>query len=224
MGALVFPGVAQGIATLEGYGTPGAPATTNNNPGNITCGAFANANGASGCSYTSSGQPVAVFPDINTGAGALNTLIGNYANQGDTLQQLVNSWVPPTAPGNSASATSNYANNLASSLGVSANTPVSSLAGVNPPGSSLSPTTGSIATPGTIANLLNGLSCVTNPFGSGCSASQLAGSSIAGLSFARVGAFLLGLLLIVGGIYLFKPVQGAVTNVVKTGAKAAGAL
>lgn len=42
-----------------------------------------------------------------------------------------------------------------------------------------------------------------------------------GIDWGRIAAFLLGLLLIAGGIYLIKPVQQAINVTVKEGAKAA---
>lgn len=186
--ALQFPTLDAAIASFEGFGTPGTLATVNNNPGNLIYNGYTQNLGATG-----SNQGFAVFPDSVTGANAEDNLVGYYAGQGDTIQQLINSWAPPTAPGNSTASTTNYVNSVSQAVGGSPSTPVSSLAGAAP-----SSTTSSVA---------GFLSALSNPAG--------AVANSLGASWSRIAAFVLGLIFIAAGLYLFKPVQQVINNGVK---------
>jgi len=204
MGSLQFPALDQAIAQFEGYNTPGTVAARNYNPGNIICGTFAAAHGSTGCETLPSGTSFATFPNPATGSAAQDALVSQYANQGATLSSLINSWAPPNAPGNSPQATQNYVNSVAQSLGVDPLTPVSNLSGIG--------TSGSTTSPGSILGSIFG----TTPLGL---VGSLTGNAF---SFARLGSFLLGLILIAGGIFLFRPVQTVVKETVRTGKQLAG--
>jgi hypothetical protein len=210
--------IDQAIAQFEGFGNPGTLATVNNNPGNIIAGSFATSYGATG-----SNSGFAVFPDVASGNAAQDALVQNYINGGASVNDLINAWAPPTAPGNSPAATQNYSNFVANSLGISPTTPLNTLPSL-PSLPGLSPSQQS-----SIAQNANNLStqlqnqsptATGNPSSStnAPSASSVANSllgSLLGLgpgatgtiSFGRIGAFVLGLIFIAGGIYLFKGTQ-----------------
>jgi hypothetical protein len=209
---LTFPGIDAAIAQFEGFGKAGSIATVNNNPGNLMYGTFAQQHGATGYVLTPGGN-IATFPDVGTGSAAEDALVNNYATKGATLNDLINAWAPPTAPGNSNAATQNYAAYVANSLGVDPTTSVSSLAGV---GGSTTP-----GTPSSLAStILNSIqSFLSLGYGNAFPLMNQTGL----LTYSRIGAFLLGLILIAGGIYLFKPVQQGVSVVVRTGKKIATA-
>lgn len=211
MGGLLFPGIDAGIAHFEGFGQPNVPATVNNNPGNIICSAFATNHGATGCNGS-----YATFPDVTTGLSATDALVSNYAGQGDTLDQLINSWVPPTAPGNSVAGTQSYSDYLSNLLGVSSSTPLSNLQGVQPPTSLTTTSTGAPSAIGSILSTIGGSILSQLPGGA-----VLGASTILGISVSRVAAFFAGLILIAGGIYLFRPVQQIVQAGVSHGKRAA---
>jgi len=229
--ALKYPALDTAIASFEGFGQPNSLATKNNNPGNLIAGSFATSHGAT--SVDANG--FAVFPDAATGAGAEDSLVGYYSNQGYSLSGLINAWAPPTAPGNSAVATQNYTDYVSKALGVSSTTPISETSnlslsnqlgtpsqlssplGTGPTQSgALSPTSitgalnSALSTAGSVANLLAG-----NPLG--------ATGLIPGFSWGRVGTFVAGLIVIAGGIYLFKPVQNIVNSSARGAVKALAA-
>ncbi len=215
---LQFPGIDQFIAQFEGFGTPQA-ATLNlaNNPGALAPGAFATAHGSTGTLYTAGGQPIAAFPNLDSGMSAEDSLIAQYANQGLTLQDLVGKWSPPTAPGNSLQSTQNYTNFLSQNLGVPASTPITQAEssfdlanGISPistpnnnPGGTGVPNTGGI-----LGNLFPWLNQPTTT-----------GPSV--FSWGRIAAFLLGLIFIGVGLALFRPVQNIVTSTARVARTAA---
>lgn len=181
-----FPTIVDAIGRFEGYGTPGVPATNNNNPGNIIWSDFARSHGA-----VASSNGFAVFPSSASGYDAADALITSYANKGETIQGLIEHWAPPNAPGNTPQATANYVNYVAKAAGVSPDTKLSDLmdGGNKPPG--------------------------FNDF----SISGL-GGSVSSLSWARIATFLLALIVIAAGLFLFKPVQDVVVNAAKDAAVA----
>src|SRR5574337_481095 len=196
MGALSFPALDNAIAQFEGFGKSGTIATLQNNPGDLAYGNFASQHGAVGPGINN----IAVFPSAATGTAAEDALVSEYANQGATIQDLISKWAPPNAPGNTPQSTQNYINFVTGQLGVSADTPVSST-GAN------SPAPGAGSSGPTASSITSSISNVLNPF--------------SGFSPGRLGAFILGLILIAGGIYLFKPVQEVVNESVRSGVKAA---
>jgi len=201
MGSLQFPNLDAAIAKFEGFGDPNSLAARNNNPGNLIPGAFSTSHGATG-----SNSGFAVFPDLATGLSAEDSLVASYANKGATISDLINAWAPPTAPGNSPQATQNYIDSVAQSLGVSSDTPVSTLKGA--PGDSTS-------TASTLAQTLQSI------LGLGYGNAFPLMNQTGALSYSRIGAFLVGMILIAGGIYLFKPVQEVVQTTVRTARTAA---
>ena len=96
----------------------GTRAWRNNNPGNIEAGAFANSHGAVG----TDGR-FAVFPDYETGRAAKAALLfesPSYRNR--TILGAINRYAPPFE-----NDTNMYASSVASAVGVSLDTPISSL-------------------------------------------------------------------------------------------------
>lgn len=218
---LSFPTFDKVISQFEGFGSPGAT-TINlaNNPGAIIPGSFATAHGATGTLYTSSGQPVATFPSIQAGTSAEDALVSYYANNGANIADLINAWSPANAPGNNPASTQNYINTVAQKLNATPTTPViqaeqaydAGQGATNAPGT----TSGSPATPGggsTVGSVLQQL-WSGDPLG----LNQVgpAAPSGSGLSWGRVAAFLLGLILVGVGLWMFKPVQQVVSSGTRT--------
>ena len=83
----------------------------NNNPGNITAGAWANEHGATG----SDGR-FAIFPDKETGSRAMDALLQRYTKKDglDTVSGIVGKWAP-----SSENDTGAYSNSVAKRMGVS---------------------------------------------------------------------------------------------------------
>ena len=194
---LQFPTLAEAIARFEGFGTSGTLATRNNNPGNLIPGSFSTAHGAVGES-----GGFAVFPDYNTGFQAEDALIKNYADKGYTIEELLRAWAPPSSAGNSEANTQKYIDFVSGKLGVPASTPISATA---VPEYKPLPDTG----PSFLGSVLDGIV--------GAPVSTL--GTLFGVPWSRIGAFLLGLIIIAGAIYLFKPVQNVVNKTAVTAAK-----
>lgn len=96
----------------------GARNWRNNNPGNIEYGSFAKSHGAIG----TDGR-FAIFPSYQVGRSAKEALLfssSGYA--GKTISQAINRYAPPVENN-----TTSYVNSVAGAIGVSADTPMSSL-------------------------------------------------------------------------------------------------
>ena len=119
-GAVSVDSIAQSIAQMEGFNTPGTLAARNNNPGNLRAGP--------GQTGTSGG--FAVFPDLSTGWAALDNQISLNASKGLTLNEFF-AGKPGVYAGYAPSADSNnptqYAAFVASQTGADPNVPLSSL-------------------------------------------------------------------------------------------------
>lgn len=213
-----YPTIDALIAQFEGYGATqpnGQPtlATVNNNPGNLVYNDYTASLGA-----TPGQGGFASFSTPTAGAAAEDALVTNYANNGATLDSLIASWAPSNAPGNSPQSTANYQNFLSQQLGAPGTTPLTS---IEQPGQAI-PTASNSSFLQSLQNLfMNPANTLGNYL-----AGTVTGSSSAGSWFTdplRIGFFILGLLCIIGGIYLFKPVQQGVT-VVSRGARRAGEL
>lgn len=88
-------------------------ADTNNNPGNIRDGTFAQ----SLPGYVGSNKGFAVFDSVNSGFNALNNLLQNYWNKGlRSVNDIINRWAPPNENN-----TGNYVNTVSNWLGVNPN-------------------------------------------------------------------------------------------------------
>lgn len=232
----VVDSIAGLIAQFEGYGTSGAPSITNgNNPGAIMAGPFAARMGASGTAPNGTAE----FPDLATGYNALQTLIQTKLDAGlNTPQSLIDSWEGVTAgggqaPGNTAAGTANYAQMIAGGFGIGvndpfpANTPASQItpgAAGNYFGDALTAATAWIKqigkNSGTPGNVLTGTASTVG-------AAQAAVKGITGpwwanLSLAQIAALIIGIGLIIGGVFFLRPVQDATVQIVRTGKKAAG--
>jgi hypothetical protein len=114
-----FAAIAATIQQVEGY-YPGTVAYKNNNPGNLM---YAGQPGA-----TQGANGFAVFPSYDDGYQALLNQIQSYANQGLTIDQMMNLYAPaPSVACGAACAGNNptlYANQIANSLGVPVGTTV----------------------------------------------------------------------------------------------------
>jgi hypothetical protein len=118
---------SQGQDTAPQQAAPAASAADaprgyrNNNRGNIIASPFATRMGATGVDD----KGFAIFPDMATGDRAAVSLLGVYGQQGrNTIEQIVNKWSPPNAPGNTPQATQAYVNFVSQQLGVAPNAPL----------------------------------------------------------------------------------------------------
>jgi len=217
---LNYPNIDSLIANFEGFGTPGVPATVNNNPGNLIAGDFSTSHGAIGQS-----GPFAIFPDVATGTAAQDALVQHYANQGISLDDLLSKWAPAAAPGNSPAGLASYQSFLSQGLGVPGSTDINTAEKKTPLDSTGSPVSSS-TTPDTSGSYSQtspwSLDRLQQMLGMGPNPVTLSSSntSASALSFSRIGAFILGFVFIAGGLYLFKPVQETV-NTAARGAIAA---
>lgn len=206
MGSLQYGNIVSGIADFEGY-YPGSRAYRNNNPGNILYGPFASSHGATGADM----QGFATFPNAQSGFSATDALVGKYAQQGLSLRQLVDTWNPPNAPGNSPAINLNYTNAIAGKSGINPDTPIGNAAG-------------SGLFSGLLGNALGGalfpeLKMGYDLFGAVLPKSLNPFASITdSFSWGRVAAFLIGVVLIGSGLFMFQPVHEIV---VKTGRRVA---
>jgi hypothetical protein len=206
MGTLAFPSLDAAIAQAEGYNTAGSIPNLANNPGDLVAGPFATAHGATGSITAAGGQQIAVFPaGTNLGAQAEDDLIANNYT-GGSIQDLATSWLSGSSPATQTQ----WANNVSTALGVPASTPVTSLAG-----GTASPAATGVAAPSTSPSLTQqAMNAVTS--------GNLASFVLFGVPVTRAAAFILGLIVIAGAIYLFKPVQKVVNTTIKRGAEVAG--
>ena len=209
--SLVFPAIDAAIAQFESGGNPAAASVQANNPGALQPGAFATQYGATGAMAVAGGQQIATVPTAAAGAAAQDALVQNYASQGDTIAQLIQNWVGPNSP-----APTSYQNFVANAVGQPASTPVSQLAGVAPSSSASAagaPATGGLAS--TWSALTQLADYLDNFFGTS-------------ISWGRVAAFLLGLIVIVGGLFLLRgvsvPSNSVGSQIVRGGRRAGEAL
>ena len=178
--SLIYPAIDAAIAAFETGGNPQSAAALANNPGALTApgGQLTTqevAAGATGTTAVAGGQYLATFPTAAQGQQAEDNLVAYYAGQGDTLSQLITNW--SIGPGGTPTQTTqNYINSVVAAVpGSSASTPVSQLAGVG-------------SSSGTSGGITGALSSISSAIGS--------------LSWGRVGAFILGAVLIVGAVIL----------------------
>ena len=123
----LFDTLAQSIATMEGYFTPGTLANSNNNPGNIRWGYDpSNGKGLPG-QVGVDGNGFAIFSSPEAGWQELYRQLTLKANSGATVSSAISAWAP-----SSENDTSNYISFVSSNLGVSPNTPLNSLGSGNP--------------------------------------------------------------------------------------------
>lgn len=189
MGGLAFPNLDFAIGKAEGFGKPGAIPTMAHNPGDVTAGPFASAHGAIGSMTAEGGQQIAVFPDTATGYAATDALISQkYA--GGSIDDLAAGWLA----GSPAQSQQNWSDTVSGALGVKPSTAVSQLGAGAPTDSG----------PGIAQRVIN---AVTG------GATQAATNAVfGGVSWSRVAGFILGLIVLAGAIFLFKPAQQIVTS------------
>lgn len=207
---LQYPAFDALIAQFEGFGQAGVPATVNNNPGNLIAGDFSTAHGA-----VAQNGPFAVFPDVATGTAAQDALVSHYANQGLTIDQLIQKWSPGNATGNTPAGTQSYSDFLSTGLGVPGTTTITDAQKKTTDVSTSSPTSISpTQSTSILGQINNAVFTWLNGRAPGQTSAEATGQQAA-FTFARVGAFILGFVLIAGGLYLFKPVQETVNTAAK---------
>lgn len=204
---LQYPSLDSAIGTAEGFGKPGTIPTLANNPGDIIAGSFATSHGAIGAITAAGGQQIAVFPSSDSGMAAADALVANNYN-GGSLSDLARGWLGASAD---QSDVDNYSNTLSKALGVPASTPVTSLAGGG------SPSTTGVAAPTIPGKIQSAIDSVKAAAGSATSFALFG----PGVSWGRAAGFILGLIVLAGAIFLFKPVQeNVVQPVIGAGKKA----
>ena len=92
-----------------------------NNPGNLMASSWTQSQ--PGYVGASPGG-IAMFSTPQAGNAALTALIQNYANNGATIQSMMNAYAPASIPGNNPTL---YAQNVAGAVGVSVDTPLSQI-------------------------------------------------------------------------------------------------
>jgi len=126
--------IGNAIQQQEGY-YPGSTSYTNNNPGNLIASSWTQAQpgyvGADANGF-------AVFDNVQDGTAAMDALIENYANQGATIQSMMNAWAPAGQGSNNPNL---YAEVVATAAGVPTSALVSDViaSGGFPALSSISP-------------------------------------------------------------------------------------
>jgi hypothetical protein len=220
----MFPSLDAAMAQYEGFGVPGSVASRNNNPGNIIAGAYATSHGAVG-----SDGSFATFPDPATGFGAMDSLVGSYANKGASLSDMISAWNGHAA---NSGAYSTFVGNAA---GVDPSASVASMAAPATPNSGTpSGTSGNPlfnALPD-LSTLLSGimfpeataaLNVVKTVTGAGSGS-----DSFFGISWSRIAAFIIGTGCVIIGLVSFssgQSVNQTVVNIhdkVKTAGKVIG--
>lgn len=196
--------LANAIATAEGYGVPGAIPTLANNPGDLVLG---------NQGYGVMGNGITVFPTVQSGYDALNNQIGLIQSgqsavysQNESIAQIGNTW----SGGNPA-----WANNVASSLGVSPSTPVSQIASPNSTPSLWSSISGALG------SLTGSTQLGPGPIGSVNGQPLQAAATPSSFSASRIAAGLIGLICIAGGVFALKSTQSLIVNTTGVAAKAA---
>jgi hypothetical protein len=113
--------LALAMASVESGTSPTALSIVNNNPGNLI---YAGQPGA-----TQGAGGFAAFPTYAAGLQAEENQINLDLTRGTdaggnpttTLAQLITSWAPPNAPGNTPQTTANYISSVAASTGIDPN-------------------------------------------------------------------------------------------------------
>lgn len=193
--------LADAIAIAEGYGQPGAIPTAANNPGDLALGDIG---------YGTMGQGITVFPTQQAGQAALDNQLSliqsggsQYYSPNETISQMGNTW----SGGNP-----DWANNVASALGVSPNTPINSLSQNSSGGLNMGGFWNSLKQAFGGGNLSQSDIQAWNAAGQSAK-QQITGSGIP----ARAAAFIVGVIAIGVGLLMFKQTQ----TIIKTAGKAA---
>lgn len=219
------------ISQFEGFGSSAAPTiTAANNPGAIQAGSFATSMGAVGES-----NGFAVFPDLASGTAALDELVSRKISGGiDTPAEFAESWAPSGAAGNSPASTANYANFLAHGLGigtgdtipqVSATDAISAPGAVSTGPGSTSGQSGSWLDWDPLSSIIPGYgsakAAVGSAVGSATGAAVSAANFWSNLSLAQITILILGIVIVVAGLFFLRPVQKVVTATVDAGKRGA---
>lgn len=215
--SLDFSGLDSAIANFEGFGIDNSVATRNNNPGNLIATPWSMSQGAVG--QDSSG--FAIFPDVATGAQALDNLVKIQANNGLTLSDLINKvWAPPTATGNTSQSSSNYTDYVSNAIGLNPSSPVSAASGKSALDSSRDWLSGVLGLPPSKNSSVDNIVNATPGAGTIINAAKTA-SWFSNLTLARAVTIIIGIIVIGAGLLSLKPVQNVVTQTGKVASKIA---
>src|SRR6202012_4584735 len=197
--------LSQLISHLEGYGTPGLSITNGNNPGAMEYGSYAQSAGATGVSSNGT----AIFPDEETGFQALQGKISQLLSQGYTTPaSLVSAYTGTSTPNAANPNLTNYQQYVASGLGINPNDPI--------------PTSGTASQPSSSSGTPSWLSSAMSALGLSGNPSQPSTGIWSWLSDpTRIVTVVLGLGILIIGIFFLRPVQQGITEVVSTAKKGA---
>lgn len=187
--------LADAIASAEGFGVGNNIPTTANNPGSLELGDV-----GYGTINAANGNQITVFPSENDGWTALNNQLASVYNGTSkyyTPDMSLSEFGNIYSGGNP-----NYGNTLANSLGVSPDTTLSQF-----PQSGATPTS---------VNSQSGTLTNASSKSEWPSIKDLFTSNVQGSIIVRVIVLLIGLVLIIAGLFAFKGTQQLVTTVGKT--------
>jgi hypothetical protein len=198
------------VAKFEGFGKPNTVPTIANNPGDLELGDI-----GYGVTSAANGNKITNFPTVDAGIAALNNQTSKMVNGGSSVYNpsMSISQASQLYTGNP-----NAWDGLATNLGVTPSSPLSSVAG-----STAKPVTTTFDSP-----FLAGVNKVLNYFGAGSkevnSTDATGGATIANTWLGRGVFIVLGMLLIAAGIFSFSKTQPVIQEFakgVKEGATAA---
>jgi hypothetical protein len=186
------------IQQFEGFGTAAAPSiTSGNNPGAIMAGPYAISQGATGIAPNGT----AIFPSYQSGYEALTNLLEHKTAAGyNTPQSLISSYEGD--PYAVQPSTQNYINYISRGLGIGATDPI-------PGGAAAAPASG---TASGAAALPPGVQAGVSAYDKAAAAGSSAWSWLS--DPARAVSVLLGIGLVLGGVFFLRPVQSVVTQTV----------
>jgi hypothetical protein len=124
--------LATAISKAEGYGVPGTVPTVANNPGDLELGDI-----GYGVTVAAGGEKITNFPDAASGYAALESQINKIAT-GTSSAGYQPGWSISQVGNLYSGGSSAWASNVASTLGVSPDTPFASVATGVPAGGSIS--------------------------------------------------------------------------------------
>lgn len=211
--ASTFSPLDTAISNFEGFGnTITAPTITyGNNPGAVQFGPLAQSFGSSGAGPNGA----ALFGSLDDGLNALHAVESNIFGQGNTSPDA---FVTAYEGGVSVP---NYAASIASDLGITTSDPIPAGATQVPAAQATQPSTANSTGTAQEINPATGQPYTSNqpglvaPPGSTPTTGFLDTITnwFSGIpSFARIGAFIVGAGLILGGIFFLRPVQQAVQS------------
>ena len=186
MGSIFSSALANAIANAEGFGVSGAIPTRANNPGDLALGDIG---------YGTLGNGITVFPDVASGAAALENQVNKMVNGGSHVYDP--NMTIAQAGQIYSGGDSNWAKNVAQTLGVPSSTTLADA------GKSLGQ--GSSSVPWSELSLEQMQDWLTGHAGTAMTGTQ--DSSFWGFGLTRIVTIIVGLISLGAGLMMFKPVR-----------------